>query len=58
MWKTERTVCERCGHWQVSVHPDCERIECAACGYMMQSVPCPERDFDKELSVPPMGDEI
>lgn len=42
-WKSEQNVCERCGHFQVSVHPDCERYECANCGYMMQSVPC-ERD--------------
>jgi len=47
-WKAERSVCERCGTVQVSVHPDCERIECEVCGYMMQSVPT-VRDFDAEL---------
>lgn len=45
-WKVEQNVCERCGHSQISVHPDCERYECANCGYMMQSIPC-KRDYDE-----------
>lgn len=47
-WKAERNRCERCGRWQVAVHPDLERYQCGGCGYMMQSVPC-KRDFDDGL---------
>lgn len=39
LWKTELLACVRCGHEQVSVHPNCERIECAQCGFMNQSQP-------------------
>ncbi len=46
-WKAEQNVCERCGHYQVSVHPDCERYECVNCGYMMQSILC-KRDYDMD----------
>ncbi len=51
-WKSERFVCEFCGHVQVSVHPDCERCECSACGRMMQSIPSP-REFDAQLPMEP-----
>ena len=45
-WKTEQSECERCGHKQISVHPDCERIECSICGFMMQSVPANRDEND------------
>lgn len=35
-WTVEANIeCEQCGCLQISVHPNCERIECQICGYMM-----------------------
>ncbi len=53
-WKVEPYTCARCSHKAVAVHPDCERIECGNCGYMVQSAPC-ERDFDADLEEPNGG---
>lgn len=36
-WITEEMECQFCGHEWVSVHPACERIECAACGRMTKT---------------------
>lgn len=51
-WLSTLIECERCDLRWMAAHPNCERLECPACGYMMQ-VPAV---VESGIFIPPDGE--